>query len=80
MHMKNPMNLPSFLRILGMSLGIGVVHQFAPMLAHQVEAEIAEVLTRNQAGGGNIRRDQRYLLLKAEGIYNPRAALKAATH
>ena len=64
--MKNRMNLPSFLRILGMSLGISVVHQLAPMLAHQVEAEIADVFTRNQAGGGNIRRDQRYLPLKAE--------------
>jgi len=37
--MKNRMNLSSFLRILGMSLGISVVHQLAPMLAHQVEAE-----------------------------------------
>jgi hypothetical protein len=66
MHMKNRMNLRSFLRISGMSLGIGVVHQFAPMLAHQVETEIADVFVRNRAGGGNIRREQRYLPLKAE--------------
>ena len=78
--MKNRMNLRSFLRISGMSLGIGVVHQFAPILAHQVEAEIADLFARNRAGGGNIRREQRYLPLKAERIYNPRAALKAATH
>jgi len=37
------MDLQSFLRILGMSLGVGLVHQFAPMLAHQAEAEIADV-------------------------------------
>jgi hypothetical protein len=66
MHMKNRMNLRSLLKISGMSLGIGVVHQFAPMLAHQVEAEIANVFARNRAGGGNIRREQRYLPLKAE--------------
>jgi hypothetical protein len=64
--MKNRMNLCSFLRILGISLGIGAIHQFAPMLAHQVEAEIADVFARNRAGGGNIRREQRYLPLKAE--------------
>ena len=64
--MKNQMNLRSFLRISGMALGIGVVHQFAPMLAHQVEAEIADVFTRNRAGSGNNRREQRYSPLKAE--------------
>ena len=64
--MKNRMNLRTFLRISGMSLGIGVVHQFAPMLAHQVEAEIVDGFARNRAGGGNIRREQRYLPLKAE--------------
>jgi hypothetical protein len=65
MYMNNRMNLRSFLRILGMSLGIGAIHQFAPMLAHQMEAEVADVFARNRAGGGNIRRE-RYLPLKAE--------------
>jgi hypothetical protein len=32
------MDRRSFLRIAGMSLGIGVVYQFAPLLAHRVEA------------------------------------------
>jgi hypothetical protein len=57
------MDLRSFLRILGMSLGISVVHQFAPMLAHHAEVEIANVFARNRDGGGNIRRAQRYLPL-----------------
>jgi hypothetical protein len=36
--MKDQIDRRSFLRIAGMSLGIGVVYQFAPLLAHRVEA------------------------------------------
>ncbi len=36
--MKDRMDRRSFLKISGMSLGIGVVYQFAPMLAHRAEA------------------------------------------
>jgi hypothetical protein len=60
------MDLQSFLRISGMSLGIGLVHQSAPILAHQAEAEIADVFARKRDGGGNIRRAQRYSPLKVE--------------
>ncbi len=36
--MKDPIARRSFLRIAGMSLGIGVVYEFAPFLAHRAEA------------------------------------------
>jgi hypothetical protein len=65
MNMKSRMDLQSFLRILGMSLGVGLVHQFAPMLAHQAEAEIADVFARSRIRSANIRRTQRYLPLRA---------------
>jgi len=36
--MKDRMDRRSFLKVAGMSLGIGVVYQFAPFLAHRAEA------------------------------------------
>ena len=36
------MDWRSFLRIVGMSLGVGAVYQFAPILTHQAETEIAD--------------------------------------
>jgi hypothetical protein len=37
--MKDEIGRRSFLRIAGMSLGIGVVYEFAPFLAHRAEAD-----------------------------------------
>src|SRR6516225_10708551 len=36
--MKDPLDRRSFLKIAGMSLGIGVVYEFAPFLASRIEA------------------------------------------
>jgi predicted phosphodiesterase len=36
--MKEPIGRRSFLKVAGMSLGIGVVYQFAPFLAHRAKA------------------------------------------
>jgi predicted phosphodiesterase len=38
-HMKDQIDRRSFLKIAGASLGIGVVYQFAPFLAHRAEAD-----------------------------------------
>jgi hypothetical protein len=38
MGMKEPMDRRSFLKISGMSLGLGVVYQFAPILAQRAQA------------------------------------------
>jgi hypothetical protein len=38
--MKDRIDRRSFLGIAGTSLGIGVVYQFAPLLAHRAEAGI----------------------------------------
>ena len=65
MNMKHRMDLRSFLRISGMSLGISVVHQFAPMLAYQAEVEIADVFARKRDEGRIIRPAQGYFPLKA---------------
>jgi 3',5'-cyclic AMP phosphodiesterase CpdA len=40
--MKNRMDRRSFLRISGMALGVGVVYQFAPMLADRAQAQVAD--------------------------------------
>jgi len=37
--MKDRMDRCSFLRMAGMSLGIGVVYEFAPLLAQRLEAD-----------------------------------------
>ena len=66
MKTKNRIDLRSLLRISGMSLGIGVVHQFAPMMALQAEADIANAFARNRNGAANSRREQQYLPLKAD--------------
>jgi hypothetical protein len=36
--MKDQMHRWSFLTMVGMSLGIGVIYEFAPFLAHRVES------------------------------------------
>jgi hypothetical protein len=56
MNVKHRMDLRSFVRISGMSLGISVVHQFALKLAHLADVEIADDFTRKRDGGGNDRR------------------------
>jgi hypothetical protein len=66
MNTKNGIDLRSQLKISGMSLGVGVVHQFAPMTAQQAEADIANAFARNRDGGANSRREQQYLRLKAD--------------
>ena len=38
-HMKDQIDRRSFLRIAGASLGIGVLYEFAPFLAHRAEAD-----------------------------------------
>jgi len=65
MNIKNRIDLRLLLRISGMSLGVGVVHQFAPMIAQQAEADIANAFARNRNGGANSRRDQQCLPVKA---------------
>jgi hypothetical protein len=40
--MKDRIDRRSFLRIAGMSLGVGVVYQFAPILTHKANAQIAD--------------------------------------
>jgi hypothetical protein len=40
--MKEQVDRRSFLGIVGMSLGIGVVYEFAPFLVHRAEAEISD--------------------------------------
>jgi hypothetical protein len=66
MNTKSRIDLRSLLRISGMSLGVGVVHQFAPMMAQQAEADIANAFARNRNGGANSQREQQYLSLKAD--------------
>jgi hypothetical protein len=60
MKMKERMNWRSLLRISGMSLGLGVVYEFAPLFAHQAEAEVAEFFERRkQRGNTKLRRPAR---------------------
>jgi hypothetical protein len=53
--MKHRMDLRSLLRISAISLGPGVAHQFAPILAHPADAEIVNVFKppRNRNADGN---------------------------
>jgi hypothetical protein len=66
MNTKNGIDLRSQLKISGMSLGVGVVHQFAPMMALRAEADIANAFARNRNGGANSQCEQQYLPLKAD--------------
>jgi hypothetical protein len=66
MNTKNRFDLRSLLKISGMSLGVGVVHQFAPMTAQQAEADIANAFARNRNGGANSHCEQQHLSLKVD--------------
>jgi hypothetical protein len=66
MNTKNRIDLRSLLRISGMSLGVGVVHQFAPMTAQQAEADIANAFARNRNGGANSQCEYQHLSLKVD--------------
>ena len=45
--MKNEIDRRSFLRIAGASLGVGVLYEFAPLLAHPIEAaSVTDFLTK----------------------------------
>ena len=48
--MKDGLDRRSFLRFAGMSLGIGVVYQFAPLLANRVEADALSDFLKNANG------------------------------
>src|SRR6185312_9156874 len=48
--MSNHLDRRSFLRIAGMSLGIGVIYEFAPLLAHRAEARAAAHLLHSANG------------------------------
>jgi hypothetical protein len=58
----------SLLKISAMSLGAGVIQEFAPMTAHHAENEITNFFrrTRNPITDGNILRAGQYLPLNAD--------------
>jgi hypothetical protein len=47
--MRVRINWRTFLRIAGMSLGVGVVDQFAPMLTQQADTQIGDFFTHRSA-------------------------------
>jgi hypothetical protein len=65
---KNSKDWRSLLKISAMSLGAGVIQEFAPLIAYHAENEIADFFrrARNPITDGNILRAQQYLSLNAD--------------